>query len=68
MRSAALVLPFLLLACRQEPTFDERFEKAQHDINAKAAELDKELKPKLPPEPGAEDQSAKTSGTEAPSD
>ena len=39
-----LVLSVLtLLACSQEPSFDERYEKADKEIREKAASIDAEL-------------------------
>jgi len=33
----------LLAACKEEPTFEERYEKAQKTISTRAAELDRAL-------------------------
>ncbi|WP_432770523.1 MAG: hypothetical protein HEQ22_07240 [Sphingopyxis sp.] len=44
MRSAALLLPLLLLsACQQEPAFDDRYDKAAKDIEARAKAMDADL-------------------------
>ena len=45
MRSAALalVLGLALAGCKREPTFDERFGKAEGHIRAKAAAIDAQL-------------------------
>ncbi|MBC7160119.1 MAG: hypothetical protein H5U21_08745 [Porphyrobacter sp.] len=41
---AALLLAAILLAgCRQEPDFDERYDKAQAAIRARAAAIDRDL-------------------------
>ena len=41
---AGLLLAAILLAgCRQEPDFDERYEKAQAAIRARAAAIDRDL-------------------------
>ena len=39
----ALFLLPLLIGCRQEPTFDERYDAAQNEIMQKADELDAEI-------------------------
>ena len=41
----ALVLAALLLlpACSNEPSFDERYDKAEKQIRAKAADIDRQL-------------------------
>ncbi len=43
MRLAAFVALACLAACREEPTFEERYEAAGKRINTKAAEMDREL-------------------------
>ena len=43
MRRAFAIALLLLAACRSEPSFDERYERAEEEINAKAAELDEDL-------------------------
>jgi outer membrane murein-binding lipoprotein Lpp len=41
---AAAVLPAILLAgCKREPSFDERFGKAEAQIKRKAAQIDADL-------------------------
>ncbi|MGB3807703.1 MAG: hypothetical protein WA936_10935 [Erythrobacter sp.] len=43
MRGLAILALVILCGCEREPTFDERYEAAQEEIEAKAAELDREL-------------------------
>lgn len=44
MRGAALLLPLLLLsACEQEPAFDDRYDKAAKEIEARAKAMDADL-------------------------
>ena len=44
MRWLALLAAVLLTGCSDEPTFDERYAKAQKQIRAKAGEIDRELR------------------------
>ncbi len=43
MRRLLILSALLLSACRSEPSFDERYEVAQEQIEEKAKELDSEL-------------------------
>jgi hypothetical protein len=43
MRGLAVLALLALAACKAEPSFDERYEKAHKQIRAKAAEIDREL-------------------------
>lgn len=43
MRRAALLLPLLLAACHQEPDFDDRYDKAAKEIEARAKAMDAEI-------------------------
>ena len=45
MRALALIPLILLAACGSEPTFDERYEGAEQQINHKAETLEKDLGP-----------------------
>jgi hypothetical protein len=49
MRLPACAILLLLAAC-SEPDFDERYDEAENEINAKAAELDAELETEDAPE------------------
>lgn len=44
MRRAVILAALALCACQSEPSFDERYDTAQDTIEAKAQELDAELK------------------------
>ena len=44
MRAAALVVPLLLLAaCKDEPDFDTRYDKAAKEIDARAKAMDADI-------------------------
>jgi len=43
MRRLAILLPLLLAACHQEPSFDERYDKAAKEIDARAKAMDKDI-------------------------
>lgn len=43
MRRLGVVLVLAVVACRQEPSFDERYEQADREIREKAAAIDAEL-------------------------
>lgn len=43
MRTLALVALVFVTACHREPDFDERYEKAESEIRAKAESIDKDL-------------------------
>ena len=43
MRWFGIFFVLSLLACRQEPSFDERYEQADKQIREKAASIDAEL-------------------------
>ena len=44
MRAAALILPLLLLAaCKDEPKFEERFDKAAKEVEARAKAMDADI-------------------------
>ncbi|MCH2488230.1 MAG: hypothetical protein MK010_10880 [Erythrobacter sp.] len=60
MRGAVILAIILLGGCQSETTFDERYDTAQETIEAKAKELDAELKDAPPagedtPEDGSAD-------------
>jgi len=40
MRGMVLLLPLLLAACHSEPAFDERYDKAAKEIEARAKAMD----------------------------
>ena len=40
---ALLLLPLLLAACHQEPAFDERYDKAAKEIEARARTMDADI-------------------------
>lgn len=44
MRGAIILVVLAVAACRQEPSFDERYESAQQSIAQKAEELDAEFR------------------------
>ncbi|MCP9221566.1 hypothetical protein MKP08_02230 [Erythrobacter sp. LQ02-29] len=51
MRPLALLLPVACVAvsaCHSEPTFDERYEKAEKNIRSTAGAIDAELAPTEP--------------------
>ncbi len=59
MRAAALILPLLLLAaCKDEPKFEERFDKAAKEVEARAKAMDADI--------AAADKAAKDAGEEEP--
>lgn len=43
MRAVALLLPLLLAACHDEPSFDERYDKATRDVEARAKQMDADI-------------------------
>lgn len=43
MRRLAILLPLLLAACHREPSFDERYDKAAKEIDARAKAMDKDI-------------------------
>lgn len=44
MRAAVLLVPLLLLAaCKDEPHFDERYDKAAKEIEARAKAMDADI-------------------------
>jgi hypothetical protein len=43
MRRLALAVAVLLTGCHHEPSFDERYAKAEKAINSEAASIDSEL-------------------------
>lgn len=44
MRAAALIIPLLLLtACKDEPDFDTRYDKAAKEIDARAKAMDADI-------------------------
>lgn len=43
MRRLALLMPLLLAACHDEPSFDERYDKAAKEIDARAKAMDKDI-------------------------
>jgi outer membrane murein-binding lipoprotein Lpp len=43
MRAPAILAPLLLAGCQSEPDFDERYERANQEIRAKAEALEREL-------------------------
>lgn len=42
-RAAAFALLLAVAGCKQEPTFDERFDATQKSLEAKAKSIDQEL-------------------------
>lgn len=59
MRAALLLLlPFLLAACEKEPKFEDRFDKANQEIEARAKAMDADI--------AAADKAAKDAGEEEP--
>jgi len=43
MRRAVLLLPLLLAACHQEPDFDDRYDKAAKEVEARARAMDADI-------------------------
>lgn len=43
MRRAALLLPLLLAACHQEPDFDDRYDRAAKEVEARARAMDADI-------------------------
>ena len=59
MRAALLLLlPFLLAACEKEPKFEDRFDKANQEIEARAKAMDADI--------AAADKAAKDAGEAEP--
>ena len=55
MRAAIFVLPLLLLAaCKEEPSFEDRFDKASEELEARARAMDADI--------AAADKAAKEAG------
>ena len=44
MRAAVLLLPLLLAACQDEPKFDDRYDAAAKEIEARAKAMDADVK------------------------
>ena len=57
MRAALLLLPLLLAACEKEPKFEDRYDKAAKEIEARAKTMDADI--------AAADKAAKDAGEEA---
>lgn len=61
MRGAICLLPLLLLAaCEKEPKFEERFDKASEEIEARAKAMDADI--------AAADKAAQAAGEVAPAE
>lgn len=58
MRAALLLLPLLLAACEKEPEFEDRYDKAAKEIEARAKAMDADI--------AAANKAAKDAGEEAP--
>jgi len=43
MRAALFLLPLLLAACKDEPKFEDRFDKATKEIDARAKAMDADI-------------------------
>ncbi len=43
MRVGVLLAPLLLAACKEEPRFDERYDKAAQEIEARAKAMDADI-------------------------
>ncbi|MGH6649802.1 MAG: hypothetical protein ACREB7_01595 [Sphingopyxis sp.] len=43
MRAALILLPLLLAACKEEPKFEDRFDKAEKEIGARAKAMDADI-------------------------
>ena len=43
MRRLALLLPLVLAACNKEPSFDERYEQAANEVQARAKAMDEDI-------------------------
>ena len=55
MRAAILVLPLLFLAaCKEEPRFEDRFDKASEEVESRALAMDADI--------AAADKAAKEAG------
>jgi hypothetical protein len=50
MRRCVALALVLLVACRQEPTFDERYDAAEKELQDRATEIDAELATQSVPE------------------
>ena len=58
MRAALLLLPLLLTACEKEPKFEDRYDKAAKEIEARTEAMDADI--------AAADKAARDAGEEAP--
>ena len=58
MRAALILLPLLLAACEKEPKFEDRYDKAAKEIEARAKAMDADI--------AAADKAAKDAGEEIP--
>jgi len=58
MRAALLLLPLLLAACEKEPKFEDRYDKAAKEIEARAKAMDADI--------AAADMAAKDAGEDEP--
>lgn len=71
MRRLVLVLPLLLGACHTEPAFDERYDKAAKEIEARAKTMDADIaeaeKAAAATDPGAKALPASAKPANAPS-
>ena len=54
MRAALLLLPLLLAACEKEPKFEDRYDKAAEEVEARAKAMDADI--------AAADKAAKDAG------
>lgn len=57
MRRLLLIAPFLLTACNKEPDFDERYDKAAQEVEARAKAMDADI--------AASEAAAKATGEKA---
>ncbi|WP_260583153.1 hypothetical protein [Sphingopyxis sp. PET50] len=65
MRAAPLLLPLLLLAaCKDEPKFEDRYEKAADEIQSRAKAMDADI---AAADKAAKDAGEATSSTSSPS-
>jgi hypothetical protein len=58
MRAALILLPLLLAACEKEPKFEDRYDKAAKEIEARAKAMDADI--------AAADKAAKDAGETEP--